>query len=424
MKILHINTATTGGAATAALRIHQGMVNQGLDSHFMTLSHASVFIPNHHVYSGSVKKTKPDYPILTIKNWVKEKIYRIYQKKLNEYKNKQEIANKFKAPTQTEKGNSFELFSFSDSLYDITETEIYKNADIIHLHWVSNFLDYSTFFKKNTKPVIWTIHDENPFLGGFHYEGDLIRNKITHWSINEEIRSNKEELIQNAICIIKIVSPSFWLAEKARKSNVFKDLEVITIRNGIDLSIFKKRDKNFSRELLNLPYGKRIFLIASADLKNYRKGIDIILPIIQSEKFKNDLFLLVGANFESYKLSNVISLGSIQDQVMMSIIYSAVDTFILPSREYNLPNTMLESIACGTPIIAFNIGDNEEVIGKNNCGLICDELTTDSLLNAIKSDLNEEVKFDSNLISEVAQALFSEEKVVQEYKTVYERILQ
>ena len=365
MKILHINTSTKGGAATAAIRIHQGMVNQGIDSHFLSLSHASCFIPNHHVYNGPVKKNKPDYPTLTIKNWVKEKIYHSYQKQLTEYKNKEEIIKKNTTPIQTEKGNSFELFSFSNSLYDITETDIYKNADIIHLHWVSNFLDYATFFKKNTKPVIWTIHDENPFLGGFHYEGDLVRNKTTHWSINKEIRDQKEKLIQNARFTITIVSPSFWLADKARKSNVFKNLNVITIRNGIDLSIFKKRDKNFSRELLNLPHGKRIFLISSADLKNYRKGIDIILSIIQSEKFKNDLFVLVGSNFESYKLSNVISLGSIHDQIMMSIIYSAVDAFILPSREDNLPNTMLESIACETPVIAFDIGDNKDFIGIN-----------------------------------------------------------
>ena len=86
MKILHINTAITGGAATAALRIHQGMVNQGLDSHFLSLSHATLLIPNHHVYSGPVKKTKPDYPILSLKNWIKERFLKSYEKALEMYK--------------------------------------------------------------------------------------------------------------------------------------------------------------------------------------------------------------------------------------------------------------------------------------------------------------------------------------------------
>lgn len=365
MKILHVNTSTTGGAGIAARRIHEGMFNEGLDSHLLTLNNSSTTIPNHHVYNGPIKKLKPDYPSLTLINWFKERFFKSYSKSLSVYNKEINQKNAFKTPSFIENKNSFELFSFPDLIYDITETQIYKEVDVIHLHWVSDFLDYESFFSKNKKPVVWTLHDENPYLGGFHYEGDLIRNSETHGAINEEIRKKKINWIQNAKFAIKIVSPSYWLAEKARFSDVFKGKEVLTIRNGIDLTIFKKRDQNFCRDVFNLPYNKRIFLVASADLKNHRKGIDLILPILESEEFNNDLFVLVGSNFKEYTFNNVLALGNIHDEQLMALVYSAVDAFILPSREDNLPNTMLESIACGTPVLAFDIGDNIDFIGIN-----------------------------------------------------------
>ena len=176
MKILHINTATTGGAATAAIRIHEGMVNQGLNSHFLSLSHSDKFIPNHHIYNGPIKKIKPDYPVLSFKNWLKEKLSRTYSTALDAFNKKQNENKKFTTPKVVNSFNTFSLFSYPETLYDITKLQIYKEADIIHLHWVAEFLDYPSFFKNNKKPIVWTMHDMNPIMGGFHYRNDLLDN--------------------------------------------------------------------------------------------------------------------------------------------------------------------------------------------------------------------------------------------------------
>jgi glycosyltransferase involved in cell wall biosynthesis len=423
MKILHVNTATTGGAATAALRIHHGMVNQGVDSHFLSLNQTDKFIQNHHVYTGPIKKIKPDYPVLSLKNWLKEKLFKTYSAALDIYNKKQNETKKVTTPKVVNGFNAFSLFSYPESLYDITQTPIYQEADVVHLHWVAEFIDYPTFFKNNKKPIVWTLHDMNPIMGGFHYKNDLLDNLETHEVEDKRLEEIKFDAYRNTSSLT-IVAPSKWLCKAAQESEAFRAREVLNIRYRIDREVFKPRDKEFARTLFNLPNSKKVFLLASKDLNDPRKGIDLVLPIIEHKDMKDCVFLLAGSNFKGKSYSNVVALGGVQDELLMSLVYNASDYFILSSREDNLPNTMLESIACGTPIIGFNIGDNQEIIGNNNCGIICDELTSDSLFNAIKSTLSEEICFDSNLISEVAKELFSEEKVVHEYKMVYERILQ
>ena len=418
MKILHINTATTGGAATAALRIHQGMVNQGLDSHFLSLSHAPVSIPNHHVYSGPVKKTKPDYPVLSLKNWVKERFFRSYEKTLEMFNKEHNRKQNIRTPKVVNGFNSFSLFSFPETLYDITQTQIYQEADVIHLHWVAEFLDYPTFFRKNKKPIVWTMHDMNPIMGGFHYKNDLIDNLFTHEIENKLIENLKIDAYQNA-GVMTIVAPSLWLCKAAQESEAFKTREVLNIRYRVDTTIFKPRDKAFARTLFNIPQTKKVFLLASKDLNDPRKGIDLVLPIIEREDMQDSIFLLAGSNFKGKSYSNVVALGGIQDELLMSLVYNASDYFILSSREDNLPNTMLESIACGTPIIGFNIGDNEMIIGKNNCGIICKEISSSSLLEGVKEAKNK--FFDTNQLHQVACNLFNEEKIVKEYLAVYEK---
>ncbi len=411
MKILHINTATSGGAAIAAIRIHKGLLDFGIDSHFLTLLPSIQNIPNHHIYSGSLKATKPNYPSLSLKNWMFEKIYRKYDKENNLYLTQKVEREKLITPKMIDNIQNFGLYSFPDSTYDITETKVYEEADIIHLHWVAGFLDFDSFFKKNKKPIVWTLHDANPFLGGFHHKDDLERNIKQYGELEAKLIQQKKDLYSN-VANMTIVSPSFWLAEDARNSNVFGNHQVLTIRNGIDFTIFQKRDFIFSRQLLNLPIDKRVFLIASSDLSDYRKGIDLILPIIESKEFQNDIFLLVGDNFKSGKYPNVIALGGIHDEILMSVVYSSANIFILPSRLDNLPNTMLESIACGTPVYSFDIGDNENFIG--NQGKVFSNQIQMSLF-LMKID-------DSFFDFENQRSDFELKNIVNQYNCIYKKI--
>lgn len=416
MRILHINTATTGGAATAALRIHQGLCNQGYDSHFLTLHNSTKTIVNHHVYNGKYISSQPQYPILSFKNLLKEKFFKVYEKSLIKYKKDKENEIELSVPKKKDGYYTFSVFSSPFTPFDITDLEIYKQSDIIHLHWVAGFLDYESFFSKNKKPIVWTFHDMNPIMGGFHYKIDLLKNLNSHSLEEEKFKEIKLKSYSKA-SLLSIVSPSKWLFDSVKDSSIFKSEDIYHVRYRIDLDLFKPRCKNLIRSVLSLPDDKLIYLISSLDLSDFRKGTDLVLPVIESLDMQDVIFLLAGSNFKGEIKSNVISLGPINDELLMSFVYNAADYFILSSREDNLPNTMIESIASGTPVIAFDIGDNKEIILENNCGIICDEISSNSLLMSLL--LSKKIKFNSSIISKVASEYFNEKLITDLYKNIY-----
>ena len=183
---------------------------------------------------------------------MKEKIFRSYDKELAFFNNQNNQKQKKRTPRIVNGFNSFSLFSYPESLYDITQTQIYQEADIIHLHWVAEFIDYSTFFKKNKKPIVWTMHDMNPIMGGFHYKNDLLDNLETHEIENKLLEEIKKEAYYNTSSLT-IVSPSQWLCKVAQESEAFKTREVVNIRYRIDQTIFRPSDKQFARSLIILP---------------------------------------------------------------------------------------------------------------------------------------------------------------------------
>ena len=422
MNILHINTSDFGGAATAAMRIHQALIKHGINSCFMSLN--SQINDGVNYCKFDIKNdvlNKPLKPTLSLKNYCIEKLTKKYSKEvLNYHKKKSNFESKFDLKFGHEK---FEIFSTPFSNYDITKSEAYQNADVIHFHWVAGYVDYTSFFEKNTKPLVWTFHDENPFRGGFHYENDEQRNELkelkkldaAYKQIKLEAISKQEKLV--------VVCPSKWLTKAAKESTVFKNRMVKQIYYAIDHTIFKPLMKEFCRDFFKIPNERKVFMFVAQHVANKRKGFDFLLPIIEGNLLPNAHYLIVGANTKNVVGNNITFTGTIADERVMAMAYSAADFFVLPSREDNLPNTMLESISCGTPIIAFNIGDNASVIGDYECGIICNELSSEALLDVMTAASLSSTEFNRNHLSDVALRLFSEEKIVTQYKEVYEKIL-
>jgi glycosyltransferase involved in cell wall biosynthesis len=421
MNILHISTNSNGGAANAAFRLHESLIKSGFKSSFLTLENSNRKITNHFQYDGKINKLQNFEPSLTLKNWFLEKFLRFFSKKNKIIKDKEIEKEYFTFSKYYDGVLNFTLFSYPNTIYDITSTQVFKEADVIHLHWVANFLDYESFFSKIDKPIIWTLHDENPYLGGFHYQDDVDNNKITHGDKEKEFVILKERLIQN-YDNITVVSPSNWIANKAKNSSVFKGKRVKIIRNLLNSSIFKQRDKNLSRELFNLPLDKKIILIASQDLSIPRKGGRYVEELLKNKISDDFLFVVAGSNFTINK-SNVISIGTITDEILISCLYSAADYFLLPSLLDNLPNTLLESLFCGTPVIAFKIGDFEEIFQGNDFGVLVDEGDVSALCDVLHKIHQGLLSFDNSLIVKKALTFFSEQNTVNQYFEEYSLLL-
>lgn len=367
MKIIHLSTFDiAGGAARAAYRLHEGLLKIGEESQVLSLYKTS---SDNHVLEYSLDKSQnnPDFNYCNY------------------------IQNYYINDNRTPISNT--LFSLGYSGFNIAELESIINSDIINLHWItSGFLSPLTVKKilDLGKPVVWTLHDMWSFTGGCHYTAGCQgyeSNCLNCLQLSEDIFKLPYHLLQEKIEYfnhpnLTIVTPSQWLAKCAKKSSTFQNHRIEVIPYSLDTDIFQPIDKLEAKKSLNLNPDDIILLVGAVTGKEKRKGF---LELINSLKLcqNNHLFAeLTKSNivkiccfgepndqFQNLGIT-VISLGKINSDQELSLIYSAADIFILPSLEDNFPNTMLESMSCGTPVIAFDIGGIPDLIKDKVSGII------------------------------------------------------
>ena len=417
MKVLHINTLDFGGAAIAAVRFHNAMLDMGIESSFLSLKKTVPNIINHVVIPDYLNKISSNQTV-SLKNYLKIKFNRQYAKHIKEVKKKRvlkHIANKINR----------EVISFPKTEYDLLHLlpEI-QEADIIHLHWVADFIDYPSFFKNIDKPIVWTLHDENPYRGSFHYNDDEETNTEQELKLaDNEAYIIKNQAISNSKKLV-VITPSKWLESLASNKEIFSNCQVSAIANGLDTNIFKRYNKEFARNVFNLPTNKKIALFVADSLSNKRKGFDLLLGALQEFEDKDDILLVAIGNVPNInRQENVKYLGSINDERLMALAYATADVFILPSREDNLPNTMIESLSCGTPIIGFPIGGIKETIQNGFNGYLCSEVSIQDLRITIEMFFENSLSFNSDKISKDAHNKFDNKKQATKYIQVYKNAL-
>lgn len=421
MKILIVNTYDIGGAANACLRLHEGLLKNGIDSNVLLRDQHKKILNTHKLNAVKKKKSR------TQRVWDK---FSSILKTLNIVKDKPSKNAVF----IKDRASTLELFSSPTSNYDITASDLYKEADIINLHWVADFLDYKSFFEKNTKLVIWTLHDMNPFTGGEHYEEQFLGIDNFGKPLPRQITVLEEKVFKKVLSFkiklfkkvenLTIVAPSIWLVEEAKKSQTFNGKQVLHIPYGLNKDIFKPRDKNNSRDILKIPKDKKVILFVAESIDNNRKGFNYLKIAFEQLESEDVVLCAVGNKNEVLaSINNVIELGMINDELLMSKVYSAADVFVIPSLMDNLPNTVLESLMCGTPVIGFPIGGIPDMIENGVNGLITKEISVSSLLETIKLFLTEDLIFDRNLIRKEAVKKYALEVQVNRYMELFNNVL-
>ena len=376
INVVHISTYDSGGAGNAAMRLHLGLLEKGVNSTFLCAKKSTNF-KNVIEFSQKQSVFKSTF-IRTPFNAIGLPI-----DKCN--RNLQEL-NKLTG--------DYELFTFPDSNVDILAHAAVKNADIINLHWVAKYLDYPSFFAKVNKPVVWTLHDMNPIQGGFHYHDEVERTKDTFSVIENKLRKRKVALI-NSCKNLSVVAPSKWLYNLAKQSDAFKKAKQYHIAYGLNTTLFKDYGKEISRQVLDLPANKIIISFVSSDVHSHRKGFDMLYGAIKKmNNIQDVVFCAVGSVPDNFNDDKLIYLGNIKDERLMALLYSASDGYVLPSREDNLPNVMLEAMACGTPVLSFAVGGMLDVIQPNFNGQFASELSADSLAEALELFIAGIKKFD------------------------------
>lgn len=400
MKVLHVSTYDIGGAAKAAIRLHQGLLELSIDSNFLSLYNADVDCSSkyQHQYNYGEK--------LLENARIKWQINynRGDRQKINEqYRQKR-----------------LEAATLPITSFDITKQPIFQEADIINLHWISGYVNQIAFWKKNTKPVVWTLHDMNPFSGIYHYQEDAIRNNELLGELDCTVSNRKGAAYQHAN--ISVVCPSEWLLECSKSSQLLHHFPHYHIPNSINTNVFKLQDRYNARRKLALPEDKKILLFVSQNVTNYRKGYDLLQKALSLLKKDQSLYVVAIGNMPKEKNNSIHYLGSIKDETTMARAYAAADAFVMPSREDNLPNVMLESLACGTPVIAFPIGGVLDVIEHKENGWLALRVSAEALALAIQEWSSNSKDFNHSEISHRAVKRFDLNVQATHYQKLYHKV--
>ena len=274
-----------------------------------------------------------------------------------------------------------------------------SDADLVHLHWVQGEMLAISDIGGIRKPIVWTLHDMWAFCGAEHYttdhrwrDGYRCDNRPAHESgfdLNRHTWQRKRKQWRRSM---QIVCPSQWLADCVHSSALMHDWPVAVVPNPIDTDHWKPIDQRLARQLLDLPQDCPILLFgAIGGGNNPLKGIDLLLAALtqlSSQSSLKDLQLVVFGELAPETSSHlgfpIHYTGHLHDDLSLRALYSAADALVISSRQDNLPNTGLEAHACGTPVVAFNVGGLPDIVIDRVTGALADPFESASLSEAIR----------------------------------------
>jgi glycosyltransferase involved in cell wall biosynthesis len=328
---------------------------------------------------------------------------------------------------------------------DVTQLPEFQEADVVHLHWINQGMLSLKGIRKilNTgKPVVWTMHDIWPATAICHLTLDC-RNFETQCAhcrllpgngstndLSTQIWKRKQQMLNDRQ--ITFVTCSQWLAGEAQKSALLKGQRVVSIPNPIDTHIYTPKDKQQARQRVGLPTEGRIILFASQRVTNRNKGMGYLLEACRllaeqyPEKKEDITVAILGGHAEEIEGQlpfRTCPLGYVNDEQRIVDIYNAADVFVLPSLSENLPNTIMEAMACGVPSVGFRIGGIPEEIDHQQNGYVADYCSSEDLARGIWWTLYEadHEAVRKACLQKVAHN-YSQQSVANHYLEVYESL--
>jgi glycosyltransferase involved in cell wall biosynthesis len=272
---------------------------------------------------------------------------------------------------------------------------------IVNLHWICGGFVAPENLPRLRAPIVWTLHDQWAFCGGEHYTGQDRRFADGYRSdnrpkdeggidVNRWIWARKRRAYRR-IGRLVAVAPSRWLADLAHKSVLLRERRIEYIPYGVDASRFHPIERDVARRLLNLPAGRRLVLFgAFGGINNPRKGFDLLAAALRrlvAEGKANDLELVIfGSGAEGAPVDVGVparSLGMLHDDISLALVYAAADIYVAAATADNLPLTVMEAMACGTPVVGVAVGGMADLVHDGETGRLIPHRDPDALAGAI-----------------------------------------
>lgn len=412
IKVVHLSTYSSGGAAVAALRIHNSLPPAVIDSSFLFRDGA--------VPAGIRKNVfKIAFPPVGLPARIARKIKRILSG--TEAGPQQQLKNKMASLLPQ---LQCEIATLPFAAIDVLQHPAIQAADIIHLHWIAGTINYPDFFNRINKPVVWTLHDMNPFQGIFHYKEDEVTNGKIAGGFDNAVSKIKTTAINRCKQKVHVITPSQWLANSAKQSPAFSNRQTAVIPYPVNFDLFKPVDTDELRKRFDIKPSETVFLFVAQHVENKRKGFDLLSAALEKINTTHCRLLIIGEPAHDVAPpQNFIYLGTVNDDASMAAYYSLANAFIIPSREDNFPNVMIEANACGTPVISFNVGGMAEYVVDGLNGLKAAAITANSLAGAITGFIETKDQYKAGAIRAHAMQHFQPAGVGQQYHKIYSGLL-
>jgi glycosyltransferase involved in cell wall biosynthesis len=401
-----------GGSGRAAYRLHQGLQSLGITSQMLVQY-----------------KTSDDYNVFLPPGKMDKLVARVR-------------ANIDDIPLKIYPNHKYPVGGFSLQWTGKKLISTLKKIapDVINLHWAIDFIKMETLVASSV-PIVWTLHDMWAFTGGCHYSLECDRyvgccgncpqlNSSKLYDLSNWVWQRKTKSWQGIP--LTVVTPSKWLAQQAKASSLFRNTSVEVIPNGLDTQIYKPFHRKIARQWLNLPQDKRLILFGALSPTDTRKGYQYLAPTLEKLSISEDcddmelvVFGISQSNAsEDFKMKTHY-MGSFKDDISLALVYAAADVFIAPSIQDNLPNTVMEALACGTPCVAFDIGGMPDMIEHQKNGFLAKPFESDSLANGIIWVLEDDSRYQKlseNSRQKVEQE-FTQEIQATHYQELFSKLI-
>ena len=355
MRVVHLNyKERAGGAAAATSRLHGGLQRLGVDSRMVVVRRQSRDDPTVTALTGRLHQA------WRLLGGVSRRSRRLL----------------FPRPPRPP-------FNDDRGPFGRRILELLGGADVVHLHWIAKMLDLQPFLAglPASLPVVWTLHDFNPFTGGCHYPGTCRRFEASCGACpmlasgDEHDRTyrtwkRKREAYRGVRDRLRVVTPSRSLGGEALRSGLFRESDVICIPNGVDTELFSPGSKQEARLALKVPVERPVVLFVGESLDNPIKGFGSLVDAMNRvERTVPGVTLLTCGAYEGSPTARHVSLGYADGQALVNA-YRAADVLAVPSLDHNLPNAVLESLACGTPVVGSAIGGIPDMVRPGSTGAL------------------------------------------------------
>ena len=363
-----------GGAAKACLSLHRGLLDIGCNSRML--------VRWKHTDDPTVESTEENRN--SLQQWLTS-------------------GHSFlqRLPVMFNQSSDCEMFSIPVSPLKDLGAQC-SQFDIVNLHWTVSLIHWATFFEQLPShiPIVLTLHDMNYFTGGCHYSGDCQRYKNRCGQCPCLRRPGVKDLSQKTFLQkrevfskldpkrVRVIAPSNWLARLSAESELLGRFQIDTIPYGIDTRLFRPETPESFRKTHGISKQARIIAFVSQSLENQRKGFDLLLSALTQLDPKAEWVLVALGKFApdcipDFGKIRVVTPGYISSPDELAKIYSAADLFVIPSRQDNLPNTVLEAMSCGTPSLGFETGGIPDMIEAGKTGFLANRIDPNGLVDGI-----------------------------------------